>query len=89
MDIELFKRKLEELIVECGGLGGDDLQIECSARPYEQRFTPADPRREFDGYLAHRRVQPVRVAFTIYTDMASRRHHDSGDDRKLHPDLNT
>lgn len=88
MNVELFKRKLEDLIVECGGLGGDALQFEYSARPLKQRFTPVDPTDvSGDEYLAHRQVQPMKIVFTVHTGRASRWHHDSGDDRKLHPSL--
>lgn len=84
MDMKKFTEALEALMREHG--------MELSATP---EITLGRPRLEafigtgtdVDALRATRERQPFDLRITAKASVAGAWHHDSGDDRRLHPDL--
>lgn len=88
MDMELFCKRLEGLITECGGLALEDISLEISGRETMRGFVPAERSQHgMDCLDAVRYEQPVKLHFTIHSSSAGPWLHASGDDRRLHPTL--
>jgi hypothetical protein len=88
MDVELFRKRLEGLIAECGGLALEEINVEISGRETMRGFIPADPAQYgMDCLDAVRYEQPLKLHFTVHTSSAGPWLHASGDDRRLHASL--
>lgn len=88
MNVMLFERRLQALIEECGGILIAAVDIKLTGRSQREAFIPSERSHAgLDMINAVRTVQPVRISFSIEVQKVSAWHHMSGDDRRLHPDL--
>lgn len=86
MNLELFRLRLEQLVEECGGrLAAPPITTMREARI--ERLIVADSIPTGDAFKAKRDVQPFRIDVIIEVERLDAWHHESGDDRRLHPDL--
>jgi hypothetical protein len=88
MDMELFRKRLEELVQEFGDMALEDISVEISGRETVRGFVPVD-RAQYglDCFDAVRYEQPLKLHFTVHVSSVRPWIHASGDDRRLHPGL--
>lgn len=86
MNLKLFRERLILLVEECGGRLATSPIITMREARIES-FIAAGGVNVGDAFKAKRDVQPFRIDVTIEVERLDAWHHDSGDDRRLHPDL--
>lgn len=84
MDTKKFEAGLAALLRECGAELSSSIEITLSAPT--QEIYPCGTDRP-DSLQAVRERRPAEITIRAATSEAGDWHHESGDDRRLHPDL--
>lgn len=88
MDIEKFRAALVQLVEQYGGIIQSTPAITLD-KPQEEQFICVEPHdRGLTVYDARRTVQPIHMVIELDFINPNKWMHSSGDNRKLHPDLN-
>lgn len=84
IDMQKFIDGLKRLLHECGAELAEPPELTLR-RPEHEGFVGTG--MELDGCHATRERQPIEIRITVKAEVAGNWHHNSGDDRRLHPDL--
>lgn len=84
MDMQKFIDGLERLLRECGAELAATPELTLS-RPEREGFVGTG--MELDACHATRDRQPIEIRITAKANVVGNWRHNSGDDRRLHPDM--
>lgn len=87
MDVKAFEAELTELVERFGAHLIASIEIKLAGPGHNEAFAPAGGAHANDATRAIRAAQEIELHITVRAKDVGNWHHESGDDRRLHPDL--
>lgn len=87
MNAKEFEAELTQLIEKHGAQLTGPIEMRLSGPGNNESFIPRGGKHESDSTRAVRAAQEIELHITVRAKTVGDWHHESGDDRRLHPDL--
>jgi hypothetical protein len=87
MDAQAFEAELAQLIGKHGAHLTAPIEMRLAGAGGNEAFIPRGGKHENGATCAVRAAQEIELHITVRAKTVGDWHHESGDDRRLHPDL--